>query len=57
MSKLLNSIAYSIACLLTCINLVLSCICECLVKHTSQIFIALFEMMLASLYMLVLVEI
>jgi hypothetical protein len=53
MSKLLNSIA----CLLTCINLVLSCICECLVKHTSQIFIALFEMMLASLYMLVLVEI
>jgi hypothetical protein len=57
MSKFLNLIAYSLACLLTCINWVLSCICECLAKHTSWIFVALFDMMLASLYMLVLVEI
>jgi hypothetical protein len=57
MSKLLNLITYSLACLLTCTNWVFSCICERLVKHVSQIFVALFEMMLASLYMLVLVEI
>jgi hypothetical protein len=40
-----NLIAYSLACLLTCINRVLSCICERLAKHASQIFVALFEMM------------
>jgi hypothetical protein len=57
MNKLLNLIAYSLACLLTCINWVLSCICERLTKHISRIFVALFEMMLASLYMLILVEI
>jgi hypothetical protein len=57
MSKLLNLIAYSLYCLLTCTNRVLSCICERLVNHASRISIALFEMMLASLYMLVLVEI
>jgi hypothetical protein len=45
MSKLLNLIAYSLACLLTCTYRVLSCICERLVKHTSQIIVALFEMM------------
>jgi hypothetical protein len=56
-SKLLNLIAYSFACLLTCTNWVLSCICEHLAKHASQISIALFEMKLAILYMLVLVEI
>jgi hypothetical protein len=52
MSKLLNLIAYLLACLLTCINWVLSCICERLVKHVSRISVALFEIMLASLYML-----
>jgi hypothetical protein len=57
MSKLLNLIAFSLACLLTCTNWVLSCIYEHLAKHASQIFIASFEMMLASLYMPVLVEI
>jgi hypothetical protein len=57
MSKLLNLITYSPTCLLTCTNWVFSCICERLVKHVSRIFVALFEMMLASLYMLVLVEI
>jgi hypothetical protein len=57
MSKLLNLITFSLACLLTCTNWVLSYICECLVKHTSWIFVALTEMMLVSLYMLVLVEI
>jgi hypothetical protein len=57
MSKLLNLIAYSLVLLLTCTNLVLSCICEHLAKHVSRIFVALFEMMLASLYMIVLVEI
>jgi hypothetical protein len=57
MSKLLNLIAYSLTCLLTCINWVLSCTCERLAKHASQFFIALFEMMLESLYMFVLVEI
>jgi hypothetical protein len=45
MSKLLNLIAYSLACLLTYTNWVLSCICERLVKHTSWIFVALFELM------------
>jgi hypothetical protein len=44
-SKLLNLITYSLACLLTCTNWVLSCICEHLAKHASQIFVALFEMM------------
>jgi hypothetical protein len=57
MSKILNLIAYSLAYLLNCTNWVLSCICERLVKHTSRISVALFEMMLASLYILVLVEI
>jgi hypothetical protein len=57
MSKLLNLITYSLACLLTCTNWVLSCIYECLAKHASRISVALFEMMLVSLYMLVLVEI
>jgi hypothetical protein len=57
MSKLLNLIIYSLACLLTCINWVLCCICECLAKHASRISVALFEMMLASLYILILVEI
>jgi hypothetical protein len=45
MSKLLNLIAYSLACLLTCTNWVLSCICERLAKHMSWIFVALVEMM------------
>jgi hypothetical protein len=40
-----NLIAYSLACLLTYINWVLSCICQHLVKHMSRIFVALFEMM------------
>jgi hypothetical protein len=57
MSKLSNLISYSLVCLFTCTNWVLSCICERLVKHASRIFVALFEMMLASLYMLVLFEI
>jgi hypothetical protein len=57
MSKLLNLITYSLACLLTCTNWVLSCICEHLAKHASRNFVALFGMMLASFYMLVLVEI
>jgi hypothetical protein len=57
MSKLLNLIDNSLACLLTCTNWVLSCICKRLVKHMSRIFVALFEMMLTSLYMLVLIEI
>jgi hypothetical protein len=57
MNTLLNLVAYSLTCLLTCTNWVLSCICERLVKYASWISIALFEMMLASLYMLVLVEI
>jgi hypothetical protein len=51
-----NLIAYSLACLLTCTNWVLSCICERLAKHASRIFVVLFETMLASLYMLILVE-
>jgi hypothetical protein len=45
MSKLLNLIAYSLACLLTYTNWVLSCICEHLKKHASRISVALFEMM------------
>jgi hypothetical protein len=57
MSKLLNLIAYSLACLLTCTNQVLSCICDRLAMHASRISIALFERMLASLYMLILVKI
>jgi hypothetical protein len=40
-----NLIAYSLTCLLTCTNWVLSCICEHLAKHASRIFVALFEMM------------
>jgi hypothetical protein len=44
MSKLLNLIAYSLACLLTCTSWVLSCICECLAKHASQIIVAHLEM-------------
>jgi hypothetical protein len=49
MSKLSNLIAYSLVCLFTCTNWVLSCICERLAKHASRIFVALFEMMLTSL--------
>jgi hypothetical protein len=45
MSKLLNLIAYLLACLFTYTNWVLSCICERLIKHVSRIFFALFEMM------------
>jgi hypothetical protein len=37
----MNLISYS----LTCINWVLSCICEDLTNHVSRIFVALFEMM------------
>jgi hypothetical protein len=44
MSKLLNLIAYSLACLLTCTNWVLSCICERLTKHASRIIVAHLEM-------------
>jgi hypothetical protein len=40
-----NLIAYSLACLLTCTNGVLSCICECLAKLVSRISVAPFEMM------------
>jgi hypothetical protein len=43
--KLLTLITYSLACLLTYTNWVLSYICECLAKHASRIFVALFEMM------------
>jgi hypothetical protein len=57
MSKLLNLIAYSLACLLAGTNWVLSCICERLAKHASWISVALFEMILVSLYMSVLVEV
>jgi hypothetical protein len=38
-------IAYSLACLLTCTNWVLRCICERLAKHVCRIFVALLEMM------------
>jgi hypothetical protein len=41
----MNLIVYSLASLLTCTIRVLRCICEHLVKHASQIFVALFEMM------------
>jgi hypothetical protein len=44
MSKLLNLIAYSLACLLTCTIRALSCVCECLAKHASQIFVGHLEM-------------
>jgi hypothetical protein len=44
MSKLLNSIVYSLACLLTCTNWTLSCICEHMAKHVSQIIVAHPEM-------------
>jgi hypothetical protein len=40
MSKLLKLIAYSVTCLHTCTNRVLSCICERLAKHASQIIVA-----------------
>jgi hypothetical protein len=43
MSKLLNLIACSLKCLLTCINWVLSYICERLAKHVSQIIVAHLE--------------
>jgi hypothetical protein len=43
MSKLLNLIVYSLVCLLTCTNWVLSCICERLVKHASRIIVAHIE--------------
>jgi hypothetical protein len=44
MSKLLNVIAYWLACLLTCTNWAISCICDHLAKHTSQIIVAYLEM-------------
>jgi hypothetical protein len=44
MSKLLNIIAYSLACLLTCINWALSCICEHLANHASWIIFAHLDM-------------
>jgi hypothetical protein len=44
MSKLLHLIAYSLACLLTCTNWVLSCICEHLTKHSSWIIVDHLEM-------------
>jgi hypothetical protein len=44
MSKLLNLIAYSLACLLTFTNWALSCICDCLAKNASQIIVAHVEM-------------
>jgi hypothetical protein len=44
MSKLLNLSAYSLACLLPCTNWDISCICQCLAKHVSQIIVAHFEM-------------
>jgi hypothetical protein len=40
MSKLLNLITYSLACLLIYINYVLSCICERVTKHTYRISVA-----------------
>jgi hypothetical protein len=57
MSKLLNLIAYSFACLVTCTNWALSCICERLAKHASQIIVAHFEIISIFLYMLALLEI
>jgi hypothetical protein len=44
MRKLLNLIASSFAYLLTCTNWALSCICQHLAKHTSQIIVAHLEM-------------
>jgi hypothetical protein len=44
MKKLLNIITYSLACLLTCTNWVLSCICERLAKHAPWIIVAHLEM-------------
>jgi hypothetical protein len=51
MSKLLNLIAYSLACLLTCINWVLSCICEHFAKQVSRTIVAHLEMIsILSIY-------
>jgi hypothetical protein len=44
MSTLLNLITYSLACLLTCTNWALSCVCERLAKHASWIIVAHHEM-------------
>jgi hypothetical protein len=44
MSKLLNFIACSLACLLTCTSWALSCIYERLAKNVSRIIVAHFEM-------------
>jgi hypothetical protein len=44
MSKLLILIVYSLTCLLTCTNWVLSCTCERLAKHASRIIVAHLEM-------------
>jgi hypothetical protein len=44
MSKLLNLIAYSLECLLTCTKWSLSCICERLAKHASWFIVAHLEM-------------
>jgi hypothetical protein len=44
MSKFLNIIAYSLACLLTCTKWSLSCICERLAKHASRSIVADLEM-------------
>jgi hypothetical protein len=41
----MNLIAYSLACLLTCTNRVLYCICERLAKHAIRTVVALIEMM------------
>jgi hypothetical protein len=57
MSKLLNLIAYTFAYLLTYTNIALSCICERLAKHASQIIVAHFEMISIFLYMLILLDI
>jgi hypothetical protein len=56
MSKLLNLIAYSLACLLTCTNCVFSCICECLQSTCLESLLLPFRWCLASLYILVLIE-
>jgi hypothetical protein len=57
MSTLLNLIAYSLTCLLTCTSRALSCIYEHLAKHASWIIVSHFEMISIFLYMLVLLEI
>jgi hypothetical protein len=44
MSKLLNLIVYSLEWLVTCTNWALSCICDHLAKHVSQIIIPHLEM-------------